>query len=55
MWIFWLFVPFISIGINIHYLSNYPEDFARGLVKSFTWVVGTFLFLILLIITGNMD
>ena len=55
MWIFWLLLPFISIGVNIHYLSKHPEDFFEGLWKSLTWIGGTFLLLFVLLITGNMD
>ena len=49
------FVPFVSIGINIHYLVNDPEGFFEGLLKSFAWIGGLFLLLIVLLITGNMD
>lgn len=51
----WLFVPFISIGVNIHYLVNDPEGFFEGLLKSFAWIGGLFLLLIVLLITGNLD
>lgn len=55
MLFFLLLIPLLSIGINIHYLSNYPEDFGRGLATSFMWIIGAFLLLIVLLITGNLN
>lgn len=52
---FLLVIPLFSIGVNIHYLVNDPEGFFTGLVKSFTWIGGILLLLIVLIITGNID
>jgi len=53
-WLLFL-VPLLSIGVNIHYLSNHPSDFFTGLFQSFAWISGIAILLIVLLITGNLD
>lgn len=51
---FLLVIPLLSIGVNIHYFSRYPEDCIDGFIKSGKWLFLAFIVIIVLaLIAGS--